>query len=83
LVPALAIAAAQDALEGVRLRFETRDASLKKFSCVAQGVTSNATRSDERARCRWTRTLAGLMPSARAASAVSMSSQSTRINAAR
>src|SRR4029450_1322740 len=82
-VPALAVASSQDALEGIRHRFEALDASPQQLSRVAQGVTSNASRSDERARCRRTRTLAGSMPTPRAAFPVPMSSQSTRISAAR
>ena len=50
-VPPLPIASGQDALEGVRHRLEALDASSQQISRVAHGVTPNASRSDERARC--------------------------------
>ena len=83
LVPPLAIAPRQDAFEGIRLRLEALDTGPQQLSYIAHGLTSKASRSDERARCRRTRTLAGLMPSTSAASCVSMPSQSTRISASR
>ena len=82
-VPLLPITPDKHALEGVRRRLEALDARPQQLSRIAHDVTPRASRNDERARCSRTRTLAGLMPSARAASSVSMSSQSMRINASR
>ena len=49
-VPPLPIASGQDALEGVRRRLEALDTGPQQLSCIAHGVTPNASRSDERAR---------------------------------